>query len=295
MSGPDVVAIGGGHGLATVLRGLAGRCRSLVGVVSVADDGGSSGRLRRDLSIVAPGDMRRCLAALTPNGLLADALEHRFVHGVLAGHPAGNVLLAAMLERESDPVVVLDTLAAMLDARGRILPATAEEVDLVATTDRGTVKGQVAVSESGLIDAIRYAPPDPVVPPAVVDAITVADVIVLGPGSLYTSVLAPVVPGVAAAIARRRGPLVYVANLAAEPGETDGYDPAAHLEAVRRHGVEPDVVLCDETAVAPSGGAVAVRTCRLAPDGSMTHDPGLLADALLAVCADRPSTAEESR
>ena len=99
-----------------------GRARSsLVGVVSVADDGGSSGRIRRDLDIVAPGDMRRCLAALTPEGLMRDALEHRFEGGVLAGHPAGNVVLAAMLELEPDPVVVMDTLVEMVGARGRVL------------------------------------------------------------------------------------------------------------------------------------------------------------------------------
>lgn len=285
MSAPAVVAVGGGHGLAAVLRALVDRCSSLVGVVSVADDGGSSGRLRRDLSIAAPGDMRRCLAALTPNSLVGRALEHRFEHGALAGHPAGNVLLAAMLDLESDPVVVLDTLAEMVGARGRVLPATAVPVDLIASTERGTVKGQVAVSEIGSINAIRHSPADPDVPAAVVDEIVRADAIVLGPGSLYSSVLAPVVPGVAEAFGRRSGKLVYVANLADEPGETEGYDLAAHIDAVRRHGVDPDVVLCDVAATIPAGETARVTACELTGSVPGVHDPQRLGAALLRVIA----------
>lgn len=285
MSAPSVVAVGGGHGLSAVLQALVDHCSSIVGVVSVADDGGSSGRLRRDLSIVAPGDMRRCLAALTPNGLVGQTLEHRFDQGVLAGHPAGNVLLAAMLELEPDPVVVLDTLAEMVGARGRVLPATAVAIDLIASTERGTVKGQVAVSESGSINAIRYSPADPEVPAAVIEEIVRADAIVLGPGSLYTSVLAPVVPGVAEAFERRSGKLVYVANLADEPGETEGYDLAAHIDAVRRHGVEPDVVLCDVSATVPRGETDRVTACELTGPVPGVHDPQRLGAALLSVVA----------
>lgn len=285
MKGPSVVAIGGGHGLAMVLQALVDRCRSLTGVVSVADDGGSSGRLRRDLSILAPGDMRRCLAALTPNGLVSDALEHRFDSGVLAGHPAGNVLLAALLEIEPDPVVVMDTLAAMVGARGRVLPATAELVDLIATTDRGTVKGQVAISESGAIHAIRHAPADPIVPGAVIEAITAADAVILGPGSLYTSVLAPVVPGVAAAVAASAATVVYVANLADEPGETDGYGLAEHVDAVVRHGIEPDVVVCDASALVPDAWVDKVQSFELVGPRAGIHDPHRLGAALAAIIA----------
>lgn len=283
MTAPTVVAIGGGHGLSMVLQALVDRCSTLTGVVSVADDGGSSGRLRRDLAIVAPGDMRRCLGALTPDGLARDALEHRFGAGVLAGHPAGNVLLAAMLEIEPDPVVVMDTLAAMVGARGRVLPATAEAVDLVATTDRGTVKGQVAVSESGTIDSVRYSPADPVVPAAVLDAIAAADAVIVGPGSLYTSVLAPVVPGVAAALAAARAKVIYVANLAAEPEETAGYDLGDHIAAVVRHGIEPDVVVSDISAVVPDAWVGKVETFELTGDDPDVHDPHRLGAALASV------------
>ena len=279
-SGPSVVAIGGGHGLAIVLEAMVDRSSSLTAVVSVADDGGSSGRLRRDLGIVAPGDMRRCLAALTPNGLIRKALEHRFDHGVLAGHPAGNVLLASLLELEPDPVVVMDTLAAMVEARGRVLPATSEPVDLLASAARGTVKGQVAISESGAIHEIRFSPAEPEVPSAVVAAIEHADLIVLGPGSLYTSVLAPVVPGVAAALRRRQGSLVHVANLAAEPGETEGYGLDEHIEAVLRHGVDPDVVIADVKA--SSDGRFGVRLQRYELVGALqsVHDPRRLGTVL---------------
>lgn len=279
-SGPSVVAIGGGHGLAIVLEAMVDRSSSLTAVVSVADDGGSSGRLRRDLGIVAPGDMRRCLAALTPNGLIRKALEHRFDHGVLAGHPAGNVLLASLLELEPDPVVVMDTLAAMVEARGRVLPATSEPVDLLASAARGTVKGQVAISESGAIHEIRFSPAEPEVPSAVVAAIEHADLIVLGPGSLYTSVLAPVVPGVAAALRRRQGCLAHVANLAAEPGETEGYGLDEHIEAVLRHGVDPDVVIADVKASSDGRFGDRLRQYELVGALQSVHDPRRLGTVL---------------
>lgn len=280
MSPGAVVAIGGGHGLSMVLEAMVDRCASLTGVVSVADDGGSSGRLRRDLDIVAPGDMRRCLAALTPDGLVRDALEHRFESGVLAGHPAGNVFLASLLELESDPVVVMDTLASMVGARGRVLPATSEAVDLLASAERGTVKGQVAISESGSIGGIRFAPADPAVPAAVIDAIEAADGIILGPGSLYTSVLAPVVPAVAAAIERRRGRLVYVANLAAEPGETDDYGLDDHVEAVLAHGLQPDLVIADENASSDGRFGDMIARHELVGALQSVHDPGRLGTVL---------------
>ena len=227
--------------------------------------------------------MRRCLAALTPEGLIRDALEHRFEGGVLAGHPAGNVVLAAMLELEPDPVVVMDTLVEMVGARGRVLPATSVAVDLVATTERGTVKGQVAISENGAIRSLRFSPADPDVPAAVSEAIADADLIVLGPGSLYSSVLAPVVPGVATALQLRSGTLAYVANLSAEPGETDCYDLDDHVDAVKRHGISPDVVIVDANAHVPGRHQDRVRTYELVGAHQSAHDPQRLAAALFDV------------
>ncbi len=289
MTGPTVVAIGGGHGLATVLEALVDQCDQLTAVVSVADDGGSSGRLRRELGIIAPGDMRRCLVALTPPGLVRDALEHRFATGALAGHPAGNVLLASMLEIADDPVVVMDTLVEMVGARGRILPATHGRVDLLATAARGTVRGQVAVSESTAIERLRFNPEDPVVPPEVGAAIRAADLVILGPGSLYTSVLAAAVPDVRRSIEASRALVVYVANLAAEPGETPDYDLADHVRAVRRHGVDPDVVLAGDDAEVPIELRRIVRRVPLAGSSPDVHDSARLAIALSELLAGVPT------
>lgn len=280
MSAPRIVAIGGGHGLAMSLEAMRGLAGELTAVVSVADDGGSSGRLRRELGIMAPGDMRRCLTALTPPGLIRDALDHRFEDGALAGHPAGNLLLAALLENCDDPVVAMDTAVEMVGARGRILPASRTRVDLLADTDRGVVRGQVAVSRSGAIHRLHMSPSDPPVPLEVEAAIGAADVVLLGPGSLYTSVLAAALPGVRTAMASSAALVVYVANLGPEPGETDGYTLADHIDAVRAHGIEPDVVLADSSlpVEAEHRELVDSRPLRLA--GSLAHEPELLATAV---------------
>lgn len=280
MTAPRVVAIGGGHGLAMSLGALRDLAGELTAVVSVADDGGSSGRLRRELGIVAPGDMRRCLAALTPPGLVRDALDHRFEDGVLEGHPAGNLLLAALLENADDPVLAMDTAVAMVGARGRILPASRTRVDLMADTGRGVVKGQVAVARGGDIRRLFTSPADPPVPVEVEAAIGAADVIVLGPGSLYTSVLAAALPGVRRAIAAADGLVVYVANLGPEPGETDGYSLADHVEAVRRHGVEPDVVLADGSLDVDPAIAGLVVSRPLSDSEGVIHSAELVAAAV---------------
>ncbi|MDW3218217.1 MAG: uridine diphosphate-N-acetylglucosamine-binding protein YvcK [Acidimicrobiales bacterium] len=277
MSAPRIVAIGGGHGLAMSLEAMRDLAGELTAVVSVADDGGSSGRLRRELGIMAPGDMRRCLAALTPPGLVRDALDHRFDEGALTGHPAGNLLLAALLENCDDPVVAMDAAVEMVGARGRILPASRSRVDLLADTGRGVVRGQVAVSRSRDIQRLHVSPADPPVPLEVQAAIGAADVILLGPGSLYTSVLAAALPGVRHAIDASDALVIYVANLGPEPGETDGYTLADHIEAVRAHGVQPDVVLADAGLdVDPAHRDLVVQRGLRLPD-TLAHEPSLLA------------------
>ena len=280
MSSPGVVALGGGHGLAMSLEALRDLTGQLTAVVSVADDGGSSGRLRRELGIIAPGDMRRCLTALTPPGLVRSALDHRFEDGALSGHPAGNLLLAALLESTEDPVEAIDTAMAMVGACGRILPASLTRVDLLADTERGVVRGQVAVSKSRDIQRLHMSPADPPVPIEVEAALGAADVIVVGPGSLYTSVLAAVLPGVRRAIEASDALVVYVANLAPQAGETDGYTLFDHVAAVRRHGVEPDVVLADDSFEVPAmlSGLVVSRPLRVV--GGLVHEPAMLATAL---------------
>lgn len=285
-NGPRVVAIGGGHGLATSLEALRDLAGELTAVVSVADDGGSSGRLRRELGIIAPGDMRRCLAALTPPGLVRSALDHRFASGALTGHPAGNILLAALLENTDDPVAAMDAAVAMVGAEGRILPASRVRVDLMADTDHGVVRGQVAVARTGAIRRLHTSPADPPIPLEVEAAIHAADVIVVGPGSLYTSVLAAAIPGVRRAIEASEALLVYVANLGPEEGETDGYDLADHVAAVRAHGVEPDVVLADISMVVDEKHRSLVVQRPLRIQGGLEHQPTLLAAAVAELMVD---------
>lgn len=280
MNAPRIVAIGGGHGLAMSLDALRDVAGELTAVVSVADDGGSSGRLRRELGIMAPGDMRRCLTALTPPGLIRDALDHRFDEGTLSGHPAGNVLLAALLENVDDPVVAMDTAVEMVGARGRILPASRNRVDLLADTERGVVRGQVAVSRSGGIRRLHTAPADPPVPLEVEAAIGSADLVLIGPGSLYTSVLAAALPGIQRAIAASDALVVYVANLGPEPGETDGYSLADHVAAVRTHGLKPDVVLADVSLEVDHSIRDVVSSRPLCFADDLAHAPELLAAAV---------------
>jgi len=280
MSPPGVVALGGGHGLAMSLAALRDITAQLTAVVSVADDGGSSGRLRRELGIIAPGDMRRCLTALTPPGLVRSALDHRFEDGALSGHPAGNLLLAALLENTEDPVEAMDTAVAMVGACGRILPASRARVDLLADTARGVVRGQVAVSKSRDIQRLHMSPADPPVPIEVEAAIGAADVIVIGPGSLYTSVLAAVLPGVRRAVEASDALVVYVANLGPQAGETDGYTLLDHVAAVRRHGVEPDVVLVDDSLEVPGALSAVVVSRPLRVVGGLVHEPAMLGTAL---------------
>lgn len=285
MSAPAIVAIGGGHGLAMTLEAVRDLAGDLTAVVSVADDGGSSGRLRRELGIMAPGDMRRCLTAMTPPGLIRTAFDHRFEEGTLSGHPAGNLLLAALLENADDPVEAMDTAVAMVGARGRILPASRNRIDLLADTDRGVVRGQVAVSKSTGIRRLHTSPEDPPVPLEVDAAIGAADLVILGPGSLYTSVLAAAVPGVCRAIEASPATVVYVANLGPESGETEGFTLSDHVHAVRRHGVDPDVVLADlSTDVGTDLGSIVVtRPLRL--DAAPEHEPTLLAAAVSELVA----------
>ena len=219
---PRVVAIGGGHGLAQTLKAVRRYAGELTAVVSVADDGGSSGRLRELLGIPAPGDLRRCLSALLPEGSpLVEALEHRFGSGALAGHAFGNLFIAAMALATGDFVSGVEEAGRVLGAVGRVLPATELPVVLKAQTAGGEIIGQVRVMTSDEIATVSLVPPDPAPPPAVIEAIAGADQIVLGPGSLFTSVLAAcVVP------ADPRGPACGAGKvcLCREPARADARD-----------------------------------------------------------------------
>jgi uncharacterized cofD-like protein len=241
------VAIGGGHGTAVTLKAARRYAGLLTGVVSVADDGGSSGRLRELLNIVALGDIRKCLVALADeDSALAVAFERRYDEGELAGHALGNLILAGLIDATGDLVLGVAEAAQLLGARGDVLPATSELVVLKAESDHGTVAGQVAVKATADIQRVSLVPGDSVPPPLAVERITGADQIVIGPGSLFTSVLAAVaVVGIAEAVASSKGQVVYVCNLHPEVPETEGFDVSDHIAALARHDVAVDVVLCD--------------------------------------------------
>lgn len=255
-----IAAIGGGHGLATTLRAVRNITPDVTAVVSVADDGGSTGRLRRSSDQVAPGDLRKCLVALAePGSALAAAMEYRFADGELDGHAMGNLLLSAMA-RTSDLSDALGELGRLLGVRGRVLPSTATPVHLVATTTDGTrVEGQVAVMATAGIDVVALEP-EPEPHPEAVERISSADVVLLGPGSLYTSVLAAALPVVNAIAAAPH--VIYIANLRPQEGETSHYGTADYVAALHRHGIDPDVVI-DDPSLATSADAFVHDFSRL--------------------------------
>lgn len=263
-----MVAIGGGHGLAATLRAARLYAGEITAVVSVADDGGSSGRLRAALGIPAPGDLRRCLVALAadPDSLWARVFEHRFDSGELDGHAVGNLVIAGLAAGTGSFSEALAEAARLVGAEGRVLPATDLPVVLKATVAGEEVEGQLAVSLKGRISRVALVPPDPPANSEAVEAIAAADQIVLGPGSLYTSLLAALaVPGIREAVQSVADKTVYVANLLPQVPETSGYSTDDCVEALRVHGIVPGAVLLADGL----GGG----------DG-LVHDPQRLADAL---------------
>lgn len=295
-NGPIVVALGGGHGLATVLRATRHYAGARIGIVSVADDGGSSGRLRRDLGVVPPGDLRKCLVALAaPGNAWSEAFEHRFGGAELGGHALGNLVLVGLIESLGDVAAALDEAGRVLGASGRVRPATTERVVLTAEVEAtgvgsgsASVEGQVAVMEHhGRIRRVSLVPPDPRAHPDAIAAIAAADQIVLAPGSLFTSLLPVlVVPEIRDALETAPGQVVMVANLAPQVPETEGLDGVDHLRAVLEHGARVDVVLSasdgalhtDEAGVR-SAGVRSVVAALSGPSGH-GHDPARLAQAL---------------
>ncbi len=279
---PVVVAIGGGHGLAATLRAVRTYTDRVTAIVSVADDGGSSGRLRELLHIIPPGDLRKCLVALAePGSLLASAFEYRFGEEELAGHALGNLILAGLIDGTNDPVAALDEACRLLGVKGRILPATTDPVVLKAEADGGSVAGQVAVMATDNIRRVSLVPGDPTAPAPAIEALEQADQIILGPGSLFTSVLAAVaVPQVREGINRSRASKIYVCNLRPQIPETEGFDVAMHVEALVAHGVDVDVTVCDTSSLALGNPRFTVVDVALARTNGMAHDSSKLASTL---------------
>jgi uncharacterized cofD-like protein len=288
---PHVVAVGGGHGLAVTIRAARHYAGRTTAVVATADDGGSTGRLRSALDMPAPGDVRRCVEAMAGESgqPLTGALDYRFTGSDVEGHALGNLLLAGLHAATGDFVTAVDELSRLVGvdpAVGRVLPATVDPVVLRAdVVGGGQVTGQVAIAGTVGIERVVVRPGDVPVPDDAVEALLEADQVVLGPGSLFTSVLAAaVVDGVRDALKRSSGRRVYVCNVRAELGETRGYDVAAHVDALRRHDIEPDVVLAQRGAL-PRGdvnagvGVEVVEADLVRPNG-LAHDPALLGAAL---------------
>lgn len=290
--GPAVVALGGGHGLAVVLRAAREYAGSLTAIVSVADDGGSSGRLRRALGVPAPGDLRKCLVALAgDDSVWRDAFEHRFEVGELGGHALGNLMIVGLADTVGDFTAALDELGRVAQAVGRVLPATVQAVVLEADVDGGAVEGQVAVANSpDRIRRVSLVPEDAEAPPAAVAALEAADQVVLAPGSLYTSLL-PVlcVRRLREAVVDAPGRVVQVANLRPQVPETAGLDATDHLRAVLEHGGRVDAFLYQgrgaleaDDARIREWGTDAIEADVAGAHG-LVHDPHKLAAALQAL------------
>lgn len=249
-SGPRVVCVGGGHGLAQALQAATSFAGAVCAVVTVADDGGSSGRLAPALDIPPPGDIRRCLLALTPEESVWRRLfEYRFAGADVEGHSLGNLIIASLADLEGDFEAALGSAERLLGSVGSVIPAARERLHLTALVDGRRVDGQVAVSRArGKVESLEVVPAGVPATPRAVQAILAADQIVLGPGSLYTSLAATLaVSGVVDAINDSPARLVYVANLITQDGETLDMDAADHIEALLElTGVRPPSAIVAE-------------------------------------------------
>jgi uncharacterized cofD-like protein len=256
--GPRIVVIGGGHGLANLLRGLKEYSRRITAIVTVADDGGSSGRLRRSLGILPPGDIRNCLAALSNDeAMLTQLFQYRFPSGSsgLDGHSFGNLFISALSEITGSFEEAVAESGRVLSVSGRVLPSTLHNVQLVADVvlphlvSEVRVAGESQIPESnGKVRRVWLEPNTPPAFPQAIKAILAADAIIIGPGSLYTSLLPNLlVPDIADAIRSSRALKLYVCNVATQIGETDGYSCVDHLQAIEDHAGKGlfDIVLAN--------------------------------------------------
>jgi len=237
--GKKIVTVGGGTGLSSLLRGLKNFSHNLTAIVTVADDGGSSGRLRAELGVLPPGDIRNCVAALArEESLLTELFQYRFSAGDgLKGHSFGNLFLTAMTEITGNFETAIAACSAVLAIKGQVLPATLDDMHLWAELERGQlVKGESNIAAAkGKIEHVGCIPANPTALPESIKAIKSADCIVLGPGSLYTSIIPNLlVPEIRDAIANARVPRIYVCNIMTQPGETDNYTVSDHIKAIER-------------------------------------------------------------
>lgn len=286
--GPKVVAIGGGTGLATLLRGLKKHTSNITAVVTVADDGGSSGRLRQSLGVLPPGDFRNCIAALSDDeSLITQLFQYRFGGGgELGGHSFGNLFITAMAEVTGSFERAVFESSRVLNIRGQVLPATLKDVTLVGeVVEAGQALNLVAgesrlTAAAGVIRRVFLEPGDAPAYPATIRALLDADLVVLGPGSLYTSLLPNLlVPDLREAVRASRAMKVYVCNTATQPGETDGYSAGEHLAAIERHS-GPDLFSTMLVNVAQRGELLA-GLAWVSPDGPERGGVRLIAADLI--------------
>lgn len=313
--GPRIVAIGGGTGLSTMLRGLKFYTSNITAIVTMADDGGGSGILRQDLGMPPPGDVRSCMQALANcEPVMEQLFAYRFQDGRLSGQSMGNLILAALNELFPSFDQAVTSMSQVLAITGRVLPVTNVNVNLVAEFENGTfVRGESRIfsfkKEQGCrITQVSLEPAWPEALPAALDAIRDADVILLGPGSLYTSIIPNLlVRGISAAIAESRALRVYVANIMTQEGETEGYTLSDHLDALHQHAggrrladfciansapvPEPvlarylvenagPIVLDQEAISRMDIGLVTVPVADFSAGGQARHNPGRLTEAL---------------
>ena len=289
--GPQVVAIGGGHGLANVLTAALSYASKVDAVVSVSDDGGSSGRLAPHLDIPPPGDIRKCLIALTPDdSAWRQLFKYRFEGADVAGHSLGNLILAGLSDVEGSFERALMRAERLLGTVGSVIPASQEHLVLIAESEEVVLTGQVNVaSHHGRIESIYVSPPTAAATPRAIQAIESADQIILGPGSLMTSTIAAMrVPGITEAINRSHAQLVYVANLITQDGETLGMDGIDHLDALLRlTGVRPPgAILTNDTVRDTSPPLQGVQ---FDPDITATYGADLVTSDVVDTEAEWPS------
>ncbi|QJW47404.1 YvcK family protein [bacterium BFN5] len=322
--GPAVTVIGGGTGLSVLLRGIKSVTSNITAIVTVADDGGSSGRLREDLGIIPPGDLRNCLVALADTEPLMEKLfQHRFGGaGDLAGHSFGNLFIAAMTEVLGDVEKALKESSKVLAVRGQVLPASTERVRLMAEMTDGTIiSGESQIPLANKTIKRVYLHPEEVEPVhSSLEAIREADAIILGPGSLYTSVLPNLlVKGVAEALRQSQAVKIYICNVMTQPGETDGFTASGHVKAILDH-VGPGVidyvvvnsqpVACNLQEIYASQGAypvlvdkdalseMAVKVVEaniISETNLVRHDPVKLSRTIIAMVYDLKANSERMR
>ncbi|AFA73304.1 protein of unknown function UPF0052 [Gordonia polyisoprenivorans VH2] len=333
MSALRIAALGGGHGLYATLTAMRYLSPHVTAIVTVADDGGSSGRLRSELGVIPPGDLRMAMAALMcapaaldglagrrdPDAdrrhheLWAETLQHRFGgYGALAGHPVGNLLLAGLTEVLGDPVAALDEMMRVFDVDGRVLPMSSVPLEIEADVSglesdpriSRVIRGQVAVATTpGKVRRVRLLPAEPPVCEPVITAVDEADLVVLGPGSWFSSVIPHVlVPDLLEALQRSTSRKVLIVNLAPEPGETPGFSVERHLHVLHAHAdtFTIDHVVVDESSV-PAGRerehleraagmfGASLEIGDLAIPGRHVHDPAKVAGLIKQLCSREPT------